>query len=192
MAAVLVPREDGPHQSEPGMLPSWLLALRELCGAQVGQQRFQHRPETIIGMQGIGQAASSLRCSHHSQHRAPGSRSDGLLKPLLRHGRSALPPSLLPVSSGAVEVADHRGVGVVANVGRPGRVMSSHCSCGRIGSRSTERLSILAGRLGPGFAAHCSITECLPPAWMPDGISRSIPISPRLCRILCGSESSSD
>jgi hypothetical protein len=64
MAAVLVPREDGPHQSEPGMLPSWLLALRELCGAQVGQQRFQHRPEAIIEMQRLGLAAAPRFGAH--------------------------------------------------------------------------------------------------------------------------------
>jgi hypothetical protein len=48
-----------------------------------GQQRFQHCPEPIIDMQRLGHATPSLQCSHHSQHRAPGSRSDGPLKPLL-------------------------------------------------------------------------------------------------------------
>jgi hypothetical protein len=107
MAAVLVPREDGPHQSEPGMLPSWLLALRELCGAQVGQQRFQHRPEAIIEMQRLGlRGGPSLRSSHHSQLGAPGSRSDGLLKPLLKR-----PP----------RDAGQRGPGVVSLMGEQTR-----------------------------------------------------------------------
>jgi len=44
---------------------------------------------------------------------------------------------------------------------------------------------------GPGPAGQCLITQCLPPARMPDGIGRSIRISPRRCRTRCASASSS-